>query len=318
MRILFGTDFHSSTLVFEKAVAAAEEFSVDLLIIGGDLSGKRIVPILKDRPSDLVALEPFKRTGAEGVPLEVWKAQKLLGSDLPSFTRRLESKGLLWKIVSSEELDRYNRDDKARRALSDELAVERILGWSKIVENRLSDDVACVWTGGNDDGPELLTALSHRDLGRFQYVEDKQFELDGFTLLSLGYSNITPFKTGRELEEPVLRTHLDRMAAGISSFERVLLNVHVPPAKCGTLDLCPDVDNPGQLKHVGSTEVRAFIEKTQPLADFAGHVHEGQGAATIGRTQVFNPGSDFSAGVLQAFVVRLSANRVEEYVHIIR
>lgn len=318
MRILFATDFHSSTLVFEKAVAAAEEFSVDLLIVGGDLSGKRIVPILNDEPGVYIALEPFKRTRAEGTPLEVWKPLQIVASEIPRYLRRLESKGLFWKIVSSEELDCYNKDDKARRILADELAAQRIVSWSQIIETHLSEDVACVWTGGNDDGPELLETLSSKDLGRFQYVEDKQFKIDGFTLLSLGYSNTTPFNTARELPEPDLRAHLERMATGISSFERVLLNVHVPPAVCGSLDLCPDIDNPHEMKHVGSTEVREFIARTQPLADFAGHVHEGQGTAMIGRTQVFNPGSDFSAGVLQAFVVRLSASRVEEYSHIFR
>ncbi|MEQ8672875.1 MAG: metallophosphoesterase [Aggregatilineales bacterium] len=47
--------------------------------------------------------------------------------------------------------------------------------------------------------------------------------------------------------------------------------------------------------HVGSHDIREFIEQRQPLICFTGHIHEGVGIDTIGRTQIINPGPIWQA-----------------------
>ena len=318
MRVLFVTDLHSSTLVLQKALLATKEFRTDLLIIGGDLSGKRVIPILQEADGSFLALEPLQRSGIEGVSQVDPKAVKIPENKLKEYQTYLENKGLFWKMTDTSEIEAYNRNPEAGRLLGDRFAMERMLLWAEIVNSKLPDGVSCVWTGGNDDGSNLLAELTKSDLGRFQYVEGKQFKIGSYTLLSMGFSNITPFETSRELSEIDLNAKLEEMADGISTFERVILNVHVPPSECGRLDLCPDLHDPNKLMHVGSTAVRSFIARHQPLADFAGHIHEGQGTAKIDRTQIFNPGSDYFAGILQGFVVRFAGSEVAEYVHIVR
>jgi uncharacterized protein len=44
-------------------------------------------------------------------------------------------------------------------------------------------------------------------------------------------------------------------------------------------------------RHVGSTAVRAFVEKRQPDLVICGHIHESAGVDTIGRTRMVNCGS---------------------------
>jgi len=318
MRVLFVTDLHSSTLVLQKALLATIEFRTDLLILGGDLSGKRVIPILQEADGGFLALEPLQRSGVEGGSEVDPKAVKIAENKIKEYQAYLENKGLFWKMTDTSEIEAYNRDPEAGRLLGDRLAIKRMLLWAEIVNSKLPDGVSCVWTGGNDDGSNLLAELAARNLGRFQYVEGKHFKIGGYTLLSMGFSNKTPFDTSREMSESDLGVKLEEMANGVSTFDRVILNVHVPPSDCGKLDLCPDLLDPNRLIHVGSTAVRTFIEKHQPLADFAGHIHEGQGTAKIGRTQIFNPGSDYFAGVLQGFVVRFTGSEVGEYVHIVR
>jgi Icc-related predicted phosphoesterase len=42
--------------------------------------------------------------------------------------------------------------------------------------------------------------------------------------------------------------------------------------------------------HVGSTAVRAFIERGQPDLVLCGHIHESRGEDRIGRSRIVNPG----------------------------
>jgi len=134
-------------------------------------------------------------------------------------------------------------------------------------------------------------------------------------LISVGYSNKTPFYTPRELEEPELLAKLEDLAQLANTTERLILNVHVPPYKCSRLDLCLNPMNPSETIHVGSTAVKTFIENTQPLVDFVGHVHEGKGNAKIGRTYIFNPGSEYNAGVLHGVVVIINQGKIKDFTH---
>ena len=51
--------------------------------------------------------------------------------------------------------------------------------------------------------------------------------------------------------------------------------------------------------------VRESIERYQPLVGLHGHIHESGGRFRIGRTQTFNPGSEYVQGVLQGVKLTL-------------
>jgi Icc-related predicted phosphoesterase len=177
-------------------------------------------------------------------------------------------------------------------------------------------DGACWWTGGNDDEESVLAEVSETSPDAFRYVEDAVVDIAGFKLASMGYSNETPFHTSRELTEVDLKARLRLITAGVSDSDQVILNVHVPPFGCGSLDVVATREA-GVMEHVGSHAVREFIEETQPVAALVGHIHEGKGVARLGRTEVFNPGSDYTAGVLNAFVLSFNPLRGRsEFVHI--
>ena len=60
---------------------------------------------------------------------------------------------------------------------------------------------------------------------------------------------------------------------------------------------------------VGSSAVRAAIERYQPMLGLHGHIHESRGEARIGRTVSLNPGSEYGEGVLRGVLVTLSEKK---------
>ncbi len=114
----------------------------------------------------------------------------------------------------------------------------------------------------------------------FHDMHGRSMQIGGYTLAALGYSNPTPFNTPGEYSEQELASRL----AAFATLERMILVCHCPP-KGTKLDRAA----PGQ--HFGSQSVREFIEKTQPLYFYCGHIHEAAGTSeTIGATPGFNVG----------------------------
>jgi Icc-related predicted phosphoesterase len=50
-RIYFATDVHGSDLCWKKFIAASEFYQASILVLGGDTSGKALVPIIAERNS---------------------------------------------------------------------------------------------------------------------------------------------------------------------------------------------------------------------------------------------------------------------------
>ena len=71
----------------------------------------------------------------------------------------------------------------------------------------------------------------------------------------------------------------------------------------------------GQVKlgPVGSTAVRAAIERHQPIASLHGHVHESAGFRRIGQTLALNPGSDYGTGSLNGALVTVSGDKLKSH-----
>ncbi|MBI3682586.1 MAG: metallophosphoesterase [Acidobacteria bacterium] len=127
---------------------------------------------------------------------------------------------------------------------------------------------------------------SDRDIARmcerhgFVNFHGKSMAAGGYQIAALGYSNPTPFNTPGEYSEKELAERL----APFASLKPLILICHCPPK--GTL-----LDCAGQGLHFGSTAVKEFLDKHQPVYFFCGHIHEAEGAkAQIGATIGVNVG----------------------------
>jgi Icc-related predicted phosphoesterase len=314
MRIFFATDVHGSERTFRKFLNGAQFYKVDHLIMGGDIMGKFLIPIVDEGGGH------YRVTLQEDL-------QQVDGPDeLSALKERIETLGFYYVIVSEDEIHAM-QDDKSR---VDEtfrgLARERLERWIALADERLAGTpVKCYVTGGNDDPQHLMDVLENAHSEHVVNCEGRIVLLeDVYPMANCGWSNPTPWGTPRETDEVELETHLEAAVVGIDDFTSAIFNMHVPPYDC-TLDDAPKLDwstdppSPISVAGVpvsapaGSTAVRKVIEKYQPLLQLAGHIHESRGLVKLGRTTVINPGSEYGEGVLRGCIMTLEPGKVVGY-----
>ena len=139
----------------------------------------------------------------------------------------------------------------------------------------------------------------------------------GFPMISVGYSNRTPWDSPRELGEEDLAALIDREVAKLADPSRAIFNLHVPP-KDTPIDQAVALDHEFRpvmrggspyIAGVGSSAVRDAIAMYQPMLSLHGHIHESRGEARIGRSLALNPGSEYSEGVLRGVIITLSEKK---------
>jgi Icc-related predicted phosphoesterase len=64
------------------------------------------------------------------------------------------------------------------------------------------------------------------------------------------------------------------------------------------------------MVHVGSSAVRALVEKYRPILSLHGHIHESKAIGKIGPTTCVNPGSAYSEGVIDGALVEVAGGTV--------
>jgi Icc-related predicted phosphoesterase len=301
LTIFFATDIHGSNLCFRKVLAAPAFYGADVVVLGGDLTGKMIVPILR------TAHGWEARYASTTVPLDSESA-------VLDFEKSVSDSGYYPFRTSVDQID--GDDSSWPEQIFREQVIARLESWDEIANGRFPIYVA----PGNDDEIYIDEVLS--GARTFVNAESRGIDLPGgYELFSTGWANITPWHTARELDEPALLDHLEKILAGVGDADRAIFNIHVPPKDSG-LDSCYEVNERldvvteiGQPKLIGagSAAVRDVLIRMQPLVSLHGHIHESRGMARIGRTIAVNPGSEYSEGILRGVLLKLRGSRVEEY-----
>jgi Icc-related predicted phosphoesterase len=301
VRIFFATDVHGSEVCWRKFLNAAKFHKADVLVMGGDMTGKAMVPI--------VATD-----GGWEVTLQEQRTTLSTEDEVREMEKRISDRGYYPVRLTRDEIDAWSSDPSLvdTRFKAEMLgAVER---WMSLADERLAGSgTRCVVSPANDDMFEIDPIIERASI--VELGEANTIELDGFTLVSTGWANPTPWKTFRELPEPELRERIDGLVASVPDPHRAIFNFHAPPYG-SNLDNAPKLDadmryvSGGQaLIPVGSTAVRESILAYGPVLSLHGHIHEGKGAVTLGSTLAVNPGSSYEDGVLQAAIVDLDAKK---------
>jgi Icc-related predicted phosphoesterase len=308
LRLYFCSDIHGSEKCFRKFLKAGDFYKVDHLVLGGDMTGKSIVPIVRGS------------TGYSCNYLE-HEYRDLDSTGLQELRELIRGHGAYATVGTADELavldDPDDRDAAFRRVIA-----EGVAEWVELAEERLKGTGRRIFVApGNDDFLEIDDSLKGSDTVVF--AESSCIALDeNHEMITTGYSNETPWNTERELGEDEMRTRLDGLADRASGSENLIGVIHPPPFD-SRLDMAPglETDDTGELRlkvasgtvimaPVGSTGVRSFIEERQPLLTLHGHVHESAGINKIGRTTCINPGSEYTDGVLNGAVVELGDGEV--------
>jgi len=299
-RIFFATDLHGSETCWKKFLNAAKFYGADVLICGGDMTGKAIVPVVAENGHFSVALGGERQT----VPAEQV-------ADVEATIRR---KGYYPLRMSVERLHELDADATKRAECFQEVMLQGVERWMGMASEKLrGSGVRCFVCPGNDDEMEVDDVVRRSDY--VELGEGRMVDVEGFSMISTGWSNPTPWKTHREDSEEQLAERIEAMATQVPDSSRAIFNLHCPPYKSG-LDEAPAIDADLRLLHggralrpVGSTAVREAIDKHQPLLSLHGHIHESKGAIKIGKTLAINPGSAYEEGMLMGAIIQLDAKK---------
>lgn len=303
MRLFFATDIHGSETCWRKFLNSGAHYGADVLVLGGDMTGKALVPIVDDGGGRWHATLLENREELEG---EEAVAQ---------FEKMVRQRGYYPFRTSPDELLEYEADPGRADSFFHEQMLATVERWMALADERLEGTgIACFVCPGNDDQFDIDPVIERARL--VSLAEGRVVELDGFQMASTGWSNITPWRTYREEDEPELGERIEQVVSQLTAPpERTIFSFHCPPYGSG-LDDAPELTEDMRLKHAGhapvpcgSRAVREAIERHQPALSLHGHIHEARGNARLGRTLCINPGSAYEQGELLGAVVDLEGGR---------
>lgn len=297
-RAYYASDIHGSEVLWRKFLNAAAAYNSGVLIMGGDVTGKVVVPFVE-------------RT--DGIHVELFGDKQIVQGDaIEELASKVRANGMYPHRMTPEEVERVSRISAEEK--EDWFAVvmrETFDQWLALAEERLQATTRCFVMPGNDDPAGVDRAIE--DAGKVEACDGRIVEFDGYTMISLGYSNRTPFDSPRELEEDELYQRVSVLAEQVKDRSRCIFNLHVPPYD-SSLDTAPQLNeklevvmsgSAPKMISAGSTAVRQLVEDYQPMLSLHGHIHESPGAIRIGRTLSINPGSDYHTGRISGCLLQL-------------
>ncbi len=301
MKIFFATDIHGSEVCWRKFLNSAAFYKADLVILGGDVTGKAMVPII-DRGGRWQATW-------RGETYQLESKQQL-----DELMARIRNSGFYPAIVSEDELSHLGANEDAVGERFEHEMISSLDRWLDMADGKLrGGQIPCILNGGNDDIFEIDSVIESSPCVSF--AEGKLMDLGGFSLVSMGWTNPTPWNTYREAAEDKLAEKIEAVAELVPDMSRAIFNFHAPPYGTG-LDEAPALDENlrpmhggAVMKPVGSTAIRDAILKYQPMLSLHGHIHESRAIKRMGRTMAINPGSVYGDGVLQGAVLDLDAKK---------
>ncbi len=305
--IFFATDIHGSNVCWKKFVNAGKFYGANVLILGGDVTGKMVVAIAEQDDGSYMSSFAGKdvRLTSE--------------NEVQEFERRIGDMGFYPQVMTEAEFQELSASPERQEELFRALIEQRLAEWAEFARPRFAEQaVKCFAAPGNDDAfwvDELLGAS-----GVVELLEGRVIHLDGLEMLTTGWSNETPWKTERECSEPELKQRILSMIEQLETPDSAVFNIHVPPYET-VLDQCPQLDEELRPVHkggnpvmasAGSKAVREVIVEYQPALGLHGHIHEGRGIARLGKTVCVNPGSNYSEGVLNGSLITLKNAQVKD------
>ena len=308
-RVFFTSDVHGSDVCFLKFLNAAKFYQANVLILGGDITGKMIVPLVDQGDgssvADFLGIREVVKTNEERQALE----------------KRIRNSGYYPYSTSRSEFEELQANKNLVDELFSKVMADGVKRWVGIAEQRLNGTgVKCYISPGNDDRFDIDPVLE----GSSTIIcpEERVVSIDDHhEMITSGWAGTTPWKSPREVPEEELIKKFEPMIEKVQNMENAIFNLHDPPHDT-PIDLAPELDanlkpviKGGSISmiHVGSTTVRQLIEKYKPLLGIHGHIHESRGFVKIGRTLCINPGSEYGEGILRGAIINIDQKSVKNY-----
>ena len=310
LKLFFASYVHGSDVCWKKFLKVIDHFKVEIAILGGDLTGKMVIPVVKS--GDEYAYDIFGRH------------INLKETHLNEECVKIANSGYYPYPCETEEVERLSGDKQAQIDLFNRLMVQRMQQWTDLASENFRGKSQLYVSPGNDDRLVVDEILEKSD--SVVACERKLVHLpDGYNMVTCGWVNPTPWKTTREAPDEKIEPMLEELMSKVENYEKLICNFHAPPYNSG-LDIAPKLKEDFSVKvrfgggvelaPMGSKAVRQMIEKYRPLLGLHGHIHESAGFRRFGRTLCVNPGSEYAEGVLRGYIVFLSGEKVQGHLRV--
>jgi uncharacterized protein len=307
LTLYYASDVHGTDVLWRKFVNAGRFYGADVLVMGGDIAGKAVVPIAQT---------------ANGYRCEHMSPKEFGPGELEDLQNKVRSQGFYPLVTTADELEELHGDDAKIAEVFKDTMMNEFKRWMDLADERLGDsDLKLFVMLGNDDEPGLRDVVATSKVA----IDPEDVAVDigeGFQMVSCGWANPTPWNSPREMPDARLEEHLERLISEADDPRQTVFNFHVPPVDTA-IDQAPRLSD--NLKPVveggslvmmsaGSRAVRNVIERYQPPLALHGHIHESRGAVKVGQTVCINPGSEYAEGVLHGALAVLDKRKgLERY-----
>src|SRR5215210_3007444 len=184
-RIFFATDIHGSETCWRKFLNSGKHYEAKVMVLGGDMTGKALVPIVEQGAGRWYAtlLENRQDFTTE--------------DEVKQFEESVRRRGYYPFRSTPDEMSELESDEKLRDQLFHREMLGTVERWMRMADEKLEGTgIECFVSPGNDDQvkvDEIIAAAKNVELAEGRVVEFGEFQM-----VSTGWSNRTPWDTYRE------------------------------------------------------------------------------------------------------------------------
>src|SRR3989441_6319142 len=213
-RVFFATDLHASEMCGRKSWTAAKFYDAAVLIGGGDMRGRARIPIVEENGHYTVTIASER--------------QVVGGDQVADIENQIRRKGYYPLHVTPARLQELDQDADVRKATFQQIMLDGVRRRMNMAAEKLRGSGVRIFVcPGNDDEMEVDDVVRESDM--VELGEGRMVEIDGFTMISTGWANHTPWNTHREETEEKLGERIEAMAKNIPDPCHAIFNLHRPP-----------------------------------------------------------------------------------------
>ena len=233
------TDVHGSEICWKKFINAGKFYKADTLILGGDMTGKAVVPIIAQ--------------GAGKYKVTLLDQENILElkEQVDQMVVTIQNRGYYPYVTDPDEVNSISASPGVSDALFLKQALATVQRWMEYADAKLEGTgMRCFVCPGNDDMFEidaLIRQAKHVDLAEGNLVQlDEHHEM-----INSGWTTPTPWNTHREESEEKLRERIQKMIDQLKNVKNAVFNLHNPPYGSG-LDEAPELTKDMRPTYAGS------------------------------------------------------------------
>jgi Icc-related predicted phosphoesterase len=126
VRIFFATDVHGSEVCWRKFLNSGKHYQADVIILGGDMTGKALVPIINDGGGNWHATLLENR-------------EVLAGEEqVAAFEKAVKRRGYYPFRIDPDELRELSSDEPRWHALFEEHMLATVREWMELADEKLA------------------------------------------------------------------------------------------------------------------------------------------------------------------------------------